>query len=94
MQLLALTITYALTGLTALVEDPVPADDDVVAGGWGALMFGLLVLAMVVLSFSLVKQLRRAQAAKNAGVYGDQPATRESDDRANGDRATDGAESS
>ncbi len=26
-----------------------------------------------MLGFSLVKQLRRAEAAKNAGVYGDEP---------------------
>ena len=31
---------------------------------------------MVVLAFSLVKQLRKAQAAKDAGVYGDEGPTR------------------
>ena len=30
----------------------------------------------MVLGFSLTKQLRRAQAAKDAGVYGDEPAIR------------------
>ena len=73
-------VLHVLTGLTALADDPVPADDDVVAGGWGALMFVLLILAVVFLAFSFVKQLRKAQAAKDAGVYGDEPATRKSDD--------------
>jgi hypothetical protein len=49
--------------------DKPPEDNDVVAGGWGALVFVLLLLAVVVLGFSLVKQLRKAQAAKDAGVY-------------------------
>jgi hypothetical protein len=56
------------------VADTVPEDDDVVAGGWGALMFVFLIAATVLLCFSLVKQLRKAQAAKEAGVYGDAPA--------------------
>ena len=30
-------------------------------------------MAVVLLAFSLVKQLRKAQAAKDAGVYGDEP---------------------
>jgi hypothetical protein len=54
--------------------DTVPEDDDVVAGGWGAVMFVLLIAATVFLCFSLVKQLRKAQAAKDAGVFGDEPA--------------------
>ncbi len=47
--------------------------EDVKAGWLGFSVFLLLVAAVVVLSFSLVKQLRKAQAAKDAGVYGDQP---------------------
>ena len=53
--------------------DKTPKDEDVKAGGWGALVFVLLILAVVVLAFSFVKQLRKAQAAKDAGVYGDRP---------------------
>ena len=40
-------------------------------------MFLLLCAAVVFLGFSLVKQLRKAQAAKDAGVYGDEPVTRD-----------------
>ena len=36
-----------------------------------------MILAVVVIGFSLVKQLRKAQAAKDAGVYGDEPVTRD-----------------
>ena len=35
------------------------------------MLFLLLIGAVVVLAFSLVKQLRKAQAAKDAGVFGD-----------------------
>jgi hypothetical protein len=55
------------------LTDKTPKDQDVKAGGWGALVFVLLILAVVVLAFSFVKQLRKAQAAKDAGVYGDEP---------------------
>jgi hypothetical protein len=62
--------THLVTGLIS-AADKKPEDDDVVAGGWGALVFVLLILAVVVLAFSFTKQLRKAQAAKDAGVYGD-----------------------
>ncbi|MBD8870431.1 hypothetical protein [Nocardioides donggukensis] len=55
-------------------EEQVPEAEDVKAGWLAFGIFLLLVLAVVVLCFSLVKQLRKAQAAKDAGVYGDQPA--------------------
>ena len=67
----------SLAHTVALVaDDPVPADDDVVAGPWGAVMFVLLIAATVVLLFSFTRQLRKAQAAKDAGVYGDEPVSR------------------
>jgi hypothetical protein len=52
-----------------------------VKAGWTALvLFLLLIAAVVVLAFSLVKQLRKAQAAEDAGVYGsDEPAASDSD---------------
>lgn len=56
-----------------LADDPVPEDNDVVAGPWGAIIFVALILATVFLMFSFVKQLRKAQAAKDAGLFGDEP---------------------
>lgn len=59
--------------LPLLVEEG-PAPEDVKAGWVAFVVFIGLILAVVVLGFSLVKQLRKAQAAKDAGVYGDPPA--------------------
>ncbi len=60
--------TY-LAPLLVLVADSTPEDDDVVAGGWGALVIVLLVLATIALLFSFTRQLRKTQAAKEAGVF-------------------------
>jgi hypothetical protein len=67
----AATVLMTVADLVVRAADETPKDEDVKAGGWGALVFVLLILAVVVLAFSLVKQLRKAQAAKDAGVYGD-----------------------
>lgn len=57
--------------LSLVDESPEPED---VKAGWTAFaIFLLLAAAVVFLGFSLVKQLRKAQSAKDAGVYGDQP---------------------
>jgi hypothetical protein len=64
-----------MTALFLVLTDPTPAPNDVKAGWTAFLIFLLLAAAVVVLAFSLVKQLRKAQAAKDAGVYGDTPAT-------------------
>jgi hypothetical protein len=59
--------------LVADNPDPVPEADDVTAGWIAALVFVFLIVAVVFLARSLVKQLRKAQAAREAGVYGDEP---------------------
>jgi hypothetical protein len=57
--------------LVFLLVDQGPQPEDVKAG-WGAFaLFLLLIAAVTFLGFSLVKQLRKAQAAKDAGVYDD-----------------------
>ena len=59
--------------LALLVQavDPVPSDNDVKAG-WGAFgVFALLILAVVFLCWSFVKQMRKVNAADEAGVYDD-----------------------
>lgn len=54
--------------------DPTPEPDDVVAG-WGAFgLFGLGILAIALLGWSLVRQLRKVDAAEEAGLY--DPTTR------------------
>ena len=54
--------------------DPVPEADDVTAGWIAALVFVFLIVAVVFLARSFLKQMRKAQAAREAGVYGDPPA--------------------
>jgi hypothetical protein len=63
--------------LIVLVQDPTPEPTQVKAGPLGFAIWIFMILAVVVISFSLVKQLRKAQAAKDAGVYGDEPVQRE-----------------
>jgi hypothetical protein len=48
-----------------------PEPEDVTAGWLGLLVFLLLIAALAFLGFSLAKQLRKAQAAKDAGVFDD-----------------------
>jgi hypothetical protein len=67
---MALAILPLLDG----ASDPVPADDDVKAGWIALLLFAGLVLAVVVLARSFLKQMRKTEAARQAGVYGDPPA--------------------
>ncbi len=55
------------------LADEAPQPEDVKAGWTALVVFLLLALAVVLLGFSLTKQLRKAQAAKDSGVYGDEP---------------------
>jgi len=71
--MLLMTALSLLAGgvIDGVERGPEPED---VKAGWVALaIFLLLCAAVAFLGFSLVKQLRKAQAAKDAGVYGDQP---------------------
>ncbi|GAA2129211.1 hypothetical protein [Nocardioides bigeumensis] len=72
--------TVALVALvSAGQQDPAPEADDVTAGPWGLLVFLLLIAATVVLMFSFVKQLRKTERARKAGVFG--PVEPEDDDQ-------------
>ncbi len=59
--------------IIALAADPTPEDTEVKAGPLGFAVWIFMIIAVVIIAFSLVKQLRKAQAAKDAGVYGDEP---------------------
>ncbi|MGZ8738520.1 MAG: hypothetical protein ACXWW7_15245 [Nocardioides sp.] len=78
MQLLLVLVSFT----DQLPQGPEPED---AKAGWTALIvFLLLGVALALLMFSMVKQLRKAQAAKDAGVYGDpdQPAEQQHQSRA------------
>jgi hypothetical protein len=62
--------------IIALADDPTPKDTEVKAGPLGFAVWIFMIIAVVIIAFSLVKQLRKAQAAKDAGVYGDEPVQR------------------
>ena len=66
-------VLFPVADLIVRAADKTPKDEDVKAGWTAFVLFLLLIGAVVVLGFSLVKQLRKAQAAKDAGVYGDEP---------------------
>ena len=63
--------------LLIVLLDTTPDPTEVKAGPLGFAVWIFMILAVVVIGFSLVKQLRKAQAAKDAGVYGDEPVTRD-----------------
>jgi hypothetical protein len=52
-----------------LVLMAAPDDEDVVAGWTAFAIFGLLILAVVILGFSLVKRLKNVDRAAEAGLY-------------------------
>ena len=66
-------VLFPVAQLVVRAADQTPQDEDVKAGWTAFVVFLLLIAAVVVLGFSLVKQLRKAQAAEDAGVYGDEP---------------------
>jgi len=63
-------LALVVTDVVLRVVDQTPKDEDVKAGWTAFLLFLLLIGAVVFLGFSLVKQLRKAQAAEDAGLYG------------------------
>lgn len=65
-----------VTPLVLVLADPTPEPEDVKAGWLAFALFIGLILAVVFLGFSLVKQLRKAQAAQDAGVYDEPDDTR------------------
>lgn len=65
----ALVVTLLASSSTLWQLDPTPEPDDVVAG-WGAFgLFGLGILVIALLGWSLVRQLRKVDAAEEAGLY-------------------------
>ncbi|WP_109509072.1 hypothetical protein [Nocardioides speluncae] len=73
--LLSHTLLLA-TDVIRVADEKGPDPEDVKAG-WAAFgIFILLALAVVFLGFSLIKHLRKAEANKDAGAFGDEPVVR------------------
>ncbi|WP_244931798.1 hypothetical protein [Nocardioides sp. W7] len=53
-----------------LASDPVPEDNDVVAGWVGFALFIGLAIAVGLLGWALTKQLKRTEANRKAGAFG------------------------
>ena len=64
-----LTVLPDVLTLVVGLTDEVPEDEDVKAGWTAFALFIGLIVAVALLGFSLVKQLRKAQAAEEAGLY-------------------------
>ncbi len=62
--------------LIIVLADPTPEPTEVKAGPLGFAVWIFMIIAVVIIGFSLVKQLRKAQAAKDAGLFGDEPVDR------------------
>jgi hypothetical protein len=65
--------------ILAAASDPRPDDNNVVAGWVGFTVFILLIVAVVLILRSFTKQLKKVQAAREAGVYGDNGSGGDSD---------------
>ena len=61
-----------LTYLLPLAES-VPEAEDVVAGWTGFAVLMALIVATALLLWNFTKQIKKANAAKDAGVFGDEP---------------------
>ena len=64
-----LTVLPDVLTLAVSLTDEVPEDEDVKAGWTAFVIFIALIIAVALLGFSLVKQLRKAEAAEEAGLY-------------------------
>jgi hypothetical protein len=57
----------------AVASDPPPSENDVVAGWVGGVVLIALVIAVVFILRSFTKQLKKVEAADQAGVYDEKP---------------------
>ncbi len=66
-----------VSSLVLPLVDKMPKPEDVKAGWTAFTIFLLLLLAVALLGWSLTRQLRKAQAAQDSGVYDDPDAPAE-----------------
>ncbi|WP_370038107.1 hypothetical protein [Nocardioides sp.] len=68
-----LDVVHTVLPLLAPLVDEVPEAEDVKAGSIAFLLFILGLVAVGLLGWSLVRQLRKVEDARKRGVYGDEP---------------------
>ena len=66
--------------LILLVDDPTPEPTEVKAEPLAFAIWIFMILAVVAIGYFLVRQLRRAQANKDAGMFGDEPVDRDAEE--------------
>lgn len=66
-----------MVDLLILLSDPTPEAENVTAGWIGFVFFFAGLVAVGLLGWSLVKQLRKVEDARKRGVYGDEPEVEE-----------------
>lgn len=62
-------MSHAVLTMVTFAADGTPQDEEVVAGWTAFGLFGLLILAVVVLGFSLTKRLKNAATSAEEGRY-------------------------
>ena len=72
-------VVATVVSAVAAKDKPVDQDTNIVAGWTAFWIFLLLIVAVAVIGFALTRSLRTAARAKDAGVYGDEPATDDGD---------------
>jgi hypothetical protein len=82
----AVWLAAELVQQLVLARDEAPEPEDVKAGWKALVVFLLLIGAVVLLAFSLVKQLRKADEARKAGVFGDEDRPPEPDEDEDADQ--------
>ena len=70
-----LDVVHTVLPLLAPLVDEVPEAEDVKAGAIAFLLFILGLVAVALLGWSLVRQLRKVEDARKRGVYGGEPET-------------------
>ncbi|MBM0126460.1 hypothetical protein [Pimelobacter simplex] len=67
-------VVATVVSAVAAKDKPVDQDTNIVAGWTAFWIFLLLIVAVAVIGYALNRSLRTAARAKDAGVYGDEPA--------------------
>lgn len=85
---------FAYTALHAIDQTP-PKDNDVVAGWTAFAGFIILIIAVALLCWSMVRQFRKVEVNRKAGVFGEEAAREgEAADSASSDEAVEADEKS